>query len=262
MQRGHLTEDDEHKLVSLYLVANRYLFLDHANFAKELLEQHYEKSDDAGYFMTCDIDRLQSAMRIAARGEAAEEDSEFYQLLMKAWLHRIEGGGEPSSCAFDFAEALGLRRFLGELYYLELKKIEPERVEGSSAYAHPVINLPPHRKLALYQGSWSLRYYWAEARREAMNKRFICAHRDQHACQRVWSECWATADLSMYETPIPSFDPRRELIWVANKLPLLVNNRKDCASDTIEDMIDELKDNLADHFLGPVRETNPIQFPV
>jgi hypothetical protein len=259
------------KLVSLYLIAHKYHFESHETFSRNLLYKHIASFIDSAqpwpiiqpnYFETCAQSQLQALLRIVSQEKEASTKDSFSQLLQLLWLCRLRKSRESASFAFEVAEERGLRTFLLNLYLDQVKWMDTdsERIKGSTAYNQRVDDLAPHRKLALYHGCWSLRRYWSETKLTAFERNFACSsslRQGWHACQIIWKTAWTTKTAVEHQLPI--FRPLRNLIGVETEIRRIEKESKvhaPCALQAITDMIAELKNTLADHFIGPPPNDN------
>ncbi|KAF8182328.1 hypothetical protein BJ912DRAFT_978611 [Pholiota molesta] len=234
LQQNEIATADMQKLVSLYLIAHKYHFdcIDRAQLWP-VIRPHY--------FETCSQHQLQSLLRIVSQEKDASTKDSFSELLQILWICRLHKSHESNSFAFEVAEERGLRTLALNLYLDLIKKMETdsERIEGSTAYIQKTDDLAPHRKLALYQGYWSLRRYWSEAKVTAFEKEFACS-----SSLGNWHDSWSTKIAVEHQLPI----------FLEAEIRKSVNESKvnaSCAVQAIADMVDELKTTLADHFLGP-----------
>jgi hypothetical protein len=104
----------------------------------------------------------------------------------------------------------------------------------------------------LYQGNWSLRYYWSKLREEAPKTGMGCTQLT-HYCQHVWKRSWERCRLR--EILAKSFDPWKELLNVAKEISTVAEQEElvaDCAVTSINNLITDLKNNIAVHFFGPL----------
>jgi hypothetical protein len=253
---------DVEKLVSLYLIAHKYHFESHESFARHLIGRHCvispngtpHSSPTQTYFTKCAESRFQTVLRIATLTEPAPAQKEsFAYALQRMWIYRLKHTRESIAYALEVGESLGLRNFVGELYYLELTRMKPVPVDNTGAYALPDNDdLAPHQKLVLYQGNWSLRYYWSKLREEAPKTGMGCTQLT-HYCQHVWKRSWERCRLR--EILAKSFDPWKELLNVAKEISTVAEQEElvaDCAVTSINNLITDLKNNIAVHFFGPL----------
>jgi hypothetical protein len=136
--------------------------------------------------------------------------------------------------------------------------MKPVPLQGSPAYVHPVVSaLESHQKLALYQGNWSLRYYWSKILKMAqfqpeLSKRLECVDPNGvsgHFCPAIWKAAWKEIDGNQWDSS--PFDPLKEILKVYTQIVGRNDVRAPCAVNSIQSIVDDLKDNIADHFLGP-----------
>jgi hypothetical protein len=258
MQQSKLATANMQNLVSLYLISQKYHFEEHETFARDLLHQHCvalaaEPSTADNYFFQCSESRLHSLLRIVVLTDRINTSVSFKHILQGIWVQRLRKTMALTSFALGVAEALGLRVFMAELYYLELTRLKPALVKGSVAYAHPNTSLSPHQELVLYRGSWSLRCYWSNMTAVARQKTFMC-HNNLHICQQIWDGRWNTC-ISEYDSR--PFDPLQELWYIRDAIEAVDERRIPCALKSIIFMINQLTRSFATHFLGPLPTPTP-----
>ncbi|KAF8204625.1 hypothetical protein BJ912DRAFT_2907 [Pholiota molesta] len=257
------------KLVSLFLISHKYHFEAHETFARDLLAKHCSTfiarhpfnprfliPRQRHYFNRCPESRLEAILRIVILTEQTFELPP--SLIQKIWKNRLKEANASISYALGVGEALGLREFVGELYYIELTRMKPMPLEGSPAYVYPVISaLEPHQKLALYQGSLSLRWYWSNTLQMSRSQleQFKCdddSDGEWHHCLSVWREGWKEVDYNGWDSR--PFDPLKEMSKVVSRIMERGHEEGSwapCALPLIAHMQECLEENIADHFLGP-----------
>ncbi|KAF9483624.1 hypothetical protein BDN70DRAFT_891683 [Pholiota conissans] len=251
-------------LVSLFIIAQKYHFESHESFSRNLLRKHCASLESKptskfNYFRKVPESRLQTLLRIAVLTEKSYEldkEDSLTSLLQSIWIKRLEDKNDLIRSALTVGEDLGLRKFVAELYYLELTRTKPLSLDDHSlAYAHPVVDLGVTQKLALFQGSWSLRCYWSKMVSSFRAKPFACVKNKDHQCGDVWDDSWAEY-ISRASNPEP-FDPLEGLSKI-NDIIVDAGERDkegrayDCAMQAIDTMKTGLKDSFAEHFLGPL----------
>jgi hypothetical protein len=210
------------------------------------------------YFNKCPESRIEAIMRIVVFTQTNPQLHS--SLVQRIWINRLKQTNASISYALGVGEALGLREFIGELYYIELIRMNPMPLQSSPAYVHPVISaLEPHQKLALYQGYWSLRCYWSNTLQmsRSQTKKFECIDsdvNDWHTCPIVWREGWREVDDKKW-TSTP-FNPLKEMSKVVSQMNERGTDEEGtlyspCAFELIDNMQKYLEHNIADHFLGP-----------
>ncbi|KAF9481106.1 hypothetical protein BDN70DRAFT_563668 [Pholiota conissans] len=169
--------------------------------------------------------------------------------------------GSPITYALHVAETLGLRRFIGNLYYLELvsSKMRTKEIEGSTAFVHPTHDLTPSQRLTLYEGGWSLQRYWLK-HVNAPIEVFNCPPDDEHSCNELWKSLWPQYIVDLADK---SFDP---LDFLSDLPEFVTSMNEDCFDGAdisclqfyVRNNIRRLRDSLADHFLGPLPSGSPV----
>ncbi|KAF8204622.1 hypothetical protein BJ912DRAFT_2800 [Pholiota molesta] len=254
---------DIQKLVSIFLISHKYHFEAHETFARDLLSKHCrtliaKPNSKHNYFNRCPESRLEAILRIVILTSQTRNFPLHPSTIQNIWTNRLEQTKGSISCALGVADALGLRKFVGELYYIELTRMKPVPLQGSPAYVHPVVSaLESHQKLALYQGNWSLRYYWSKTLKMAqsqpeLSKRLECVDPNGvsgHFCPAIWKAAWKEIDGNQWDSS--PFDPLKEILKVYTQIVGRNDVRAPCAVNSIQSIVDDLKDNIADHFLGP-----------
>jgi hypothetical protein len=258
MDQADESKVDIEKLVSLFLIAQKYQFESHEKFARGLLETHCSDINKKPahiqeYFISCPEERLKALLKITSLTDEAT-DLSLGSMIQKVWLFRFhKKTAESMSYALDVAEMLGLRSFTGELYYDCLTTVYSERINGSVAYKHPVDDLTPHQKSAFFFGHWSLQRYWSDFMKTP-RKKFNCpSSQPSHDCNRVWKAMWPEFKLQIagdYLDPLANLKTCLLLVTSENK-------KTDCVESYINEMIMELANSLADHFIGPLPSVAP-----
>ncbi|KAF9483620.1 hypothetical protein BDN70DRAFT_990307 [Pholiota conissans] len=250
------------QLVLLYLIANKYHFASHEKFAGLLIQRYCQSAASSmiqGYFKMCLEAQLCSVLRIASLTREPPQGPLSTVSIQQQWLQLWNCTRESIACASKTAETLGLRDFQMELFYLELTRMKPTPVPGSSAYVLPTHeDLAPHQKLILYQGNWSLRINWSKVRNEALKKTF-----PNSELGPLWRAAWEKS--SERETRLGMFDQGLELATLEMEFSTQSNlilaqvdlSLNICPMSTLDQMLADLVHaNLPIHFLG----TNPHYF--
>ncbi|KAF8182323.1 hypothetical protein BJ912DRAFT_1124225, partial [Pholiota molesta] len=269
MDQADESKVDIEQLVSLYLIAQKYQFKSHEKFARGLLRTHCSNisgkpAEIQEYFISCSQERLEALMKITSLTNEAT-DLSLGSIIQAVWLFRfIQKPEESMSYAVGVAETLGLRSFMGKLYYQLLTTAHSERYEGSVAYEDPVNDLTPPQKSAFFLGHWSLQQYWSDLMK-APRKKFSCpSSQPSHDCNRVWKDLWPKFKLKMIGDSLdPVFDLKsyRQMVLSASIVCIETVSVKNisCAESYINEMIMELENSLADHFLGPLPSIAPAE---
>ncbi|KAF9481109.1 hypothetical protein BDN70DRAFT_804032 [Pholiota conissans] len=263
MEQADESKVDIDIIACLYLIAQKYQFESHEKYARDLLKSHCTNVKDKPaaikefFIRKCPSTCLASLLKISLLADDPHIDSSLASALQKAWLFRLQARPDSSpSYAISVAENLGLRKFMGELYYHHMISSIPDQMEDSEVYERPDEDLEPHQRLPFYQGYMSLQLYWSDFMKGSRRK-FKCPH----GCNRVWTEFWPRFKLDLVGY---HFDPRTSMnaflknIIKANKETYLETNIS-CITTYINDRIKEFDTNLADHFLGPVPSQPPIE---
>lgn len=259
MDQADESKVDIEKLVSLYLIAQKYQFESHEKFARGLLKTHCSNINNKPahiqeYFVSCSQERLKALMKITSLTDEAT-DLSLGSVIQKVWLFRFEQKpGESMSYALDVGEMLGLRSFMGKLYYDLLTTVSSERIKGSMVYNHPVDDLTPPQRSAFFHGHWSLQRYWSDLMK-APRKKFKCpSSQPSHGCNRVWKDIWPQFKLNIAGDRLDPMENLRfclRLVTSENEETFREKNIS-CVESYINEMIVELENSLADHFLDPL----------
>ncbi|KAF9481108.1 hypothetical protein BDN70DRAFT_931125 [Pholiota conissans] len=256
------------KIVSLYLISHKYHFESHENFAREILERHRPDALEEpnyfilDYFLNCPESRLESLIKVASSTENPASEHSLTSGIQTFWIWRLRLIGTSVSYALRVAEALGLRRFIGELYYFVLCESmdQPSTIQGSTAYIRPSTDLTPRQRLALFEGSWSLHPYWLNTVSAPFHT-FNCPAHRHHGCNRIWKEFWPKYKASIAEM---FFDPLQFLRDIEPGVTQVNGKLSDgilvisCIAPYVNAKINVLEESLADHFLGPMPSTQPV----
>ena len=161
-----------------------------------------------------------------------------------------------------------MRKLQGRLYYQELVRQEAfsATIKSSTAYSFSAKNLTEKQCLALFRGYWSLSRYW-KALPQALRTKLLprlasCAGGSAHAqCQATWTSTWCVDSFNQKVDPSPhNFGPLEKLERILPPLPSLFSffntvpsqsNLTPCGLSELDKIIKQLRDTLADHFLGP-----------
>ncbi|KAF9481105.1 hypothetical protein BDN70DRAFT_563680 [Pholiota conissans] len=247
------------KITCLYLIAHKYHFESHEQFARKVIIAHCSDIKDASpdirtHFTECFPNHLESLLRIACLTESGSNDSSLSSILQDIWVFRMYDTKrfQNPSQTLSLAQSLGLRRFLGRLYYFLLRCTwgHNPSIEGSTAYLRTDLNLPLEQRIAVYEGYWSLQQYWSNFL-NAPPKTFQCPVLRRHACDRVWKGYF-----SMHRGDFNQriFDPLAFLGQMETQV-IKFNERQygvlsiDCVITYLRQKRKELEDTLADHFL-------------
>jgi hypothetical protein len=245
-------------------------------FATQLLVSHCTPPNT-----TCRTPELEYILRLAIRND----DFPLAKVVEQALLRRLEDDKTISTAQLiTLAEELGMRKFQGTLYYHELVREEASyifKIPLSTAYDFPCTDLTEKQSLALFRGYRSLVRYWQElpevVRGKKLSQLASCT-KDHHKCQSEWDSAWSVetiktgdpfptnldilASLEKIQTsrPIPlnpcipfpltaspnGLTPAPIVFGPPNTQPLM----RQCGQKELNDLIKQLKDTLADHFLG------------
>ena len=177
-----------------------------------------------------------------------------------------------------------MREFQGKLYYRELIREEASiilKIPSSTAYNFSCTNLTEKQSLSLFRGYRSLVRYWQQLPGAVRGKklpRLASCTKDHYKCENEWNSAWSVetiknrdsfptnldilASLEKIQTPRPiplkpgipfpltassnGLIPPSVVFGPPNTHPLM----QQCGQKELSDVIQQLKDTLADHFLG------------
>ena len=163
-----------------------------------------------------------------------------------------------------------MREFQGKLYYRELIREEASiilKIPSSTAYNFSCTNLTEKQSLALFRGYRSLVCYWQQLPGEVRGKKLpqlISCTKDHQKCESEWNSVWSKETIKNRDPFPPNFDilaslekmqtsapdtfvtPAPIIFGLPNTQPWM----RKCGQKELNDLIKQLKDTLADHFLG------------
>ena len=192
------------------------------------------------------------------------------KVVEQALLRRLEDDQTTSTAQLiTLAEKLDMREFQGNLYYHELIREEGSsifKIPSSTAYDFPCTNLTEKQSLSLFRGYRSLLHYWQHLPGAVREKKLIqlSSCKDHHKCQREWDSAWSVETLKSRDPFPPNFDILASLENIQTSapdafvtpapiifgVPSTQSWMRQCGQKELNDLIKQLKDTLADHFLG------------
>jgi hypothetical protein len=230
-------------------------------FAAQLLIHHCTPPKT-----TCRTPELEDILRFAVRNESVP----LTKVIEQALLCRLKDDQTISTAQLiTLAEELGMREFQGKLYYHELIREEGSfllKIPSSTAYDFPCANLIEKQSLALFRGYRSLLHYWQDlpgrVRRKKLSQLTSC--KNHHKCQNEWDSAWSVETVQNRDPFPPNFDILASLEKIQTSAPDgfvtaapiafgQPNTQpwmRACGQKELSDLIKQLKDTLADHFLG------------
>lgn len=230
-------------------------------FAAQLLIHHCTPPKT-----TCRTLELEDILRLAIRNKSIP----LAKVIEQALLCRLKDDQTISTAQLiTLAEELGMRDFQGKLYYHELIREEASfvlKIPSSTAYNFPCTNLTETQSLALFRGFRSFLHYWQDlpgrARKNKLSQLTSC--KNHHKCQNEWDSAWSVEAIKSRDPFPPHFDILASLEKIQTSAPDafvaaapivfgLPNAQpwmRACGQKELSDLINQLKDTLADHFLG------------
>lgn len=174
-------------------------------------------------------------------------------LIRKLWAKRLRDN-DPAlrlAEALDMAEATGFRDLLGDLYYLQLQRLDDPAADIPINQAAPALpaDLSDVHQLRLLMGYRSLSLCW---RRISANPPTPILTECPHGtyCATIWHEFWVQEVKTLPE----GADPVEKLQELRRSLPIALSGYA-ClpvsVEKTIPNFIKTLRASMADHFLGP-----------
>jgi len=249
-------------ILNLFLISHKYDFESLQTFATQLLIYHCTPPKT-----TCRTPELEDILRLAIRNRALP----LTKVIEQALLCRLEEDQTISIAQLiTLAEELGMREFQGKLYYHELIREEASvllKIPSSTAYDFPSTNLTEKQSLALFRGYRSLLHYWQDLPGRVRKKKLFqfTSCKNHHKCQSEWDSAWS-AETVQNRDPFPplNFDILASLEKIQTSAPdgfvtaaPIVFGQPNtqpwmraCGQKELGDLIKQLKDTLADHFLG------------
>jgi hypothetical protein len=217
---------------------------------------------------TCRTPELEDILRLAIRNRAIP----LTNVIEQALLCRLKDDQTISTAQLiTLAEELGMRDFQGKLYYHELIMEEASfvlEIPSSTAYNFPCtkFNLTEKQSLALFRGYRSLLHYWQDLPGRVRKKKLsqLTSCKNHHKCQNEWDSAWSVETFKSRDPFPPNFDILASLEKIQTSAPdafvtaaPIVFGLPDaqpwmraCGQKELSDLIKQLKDTLADHFLG------------
>jgi hypothetical protein len=240
-------------------MANKYQFPGHEKWAKSQLQQYFASPYGKG--LTLSSTRYKRLYTVAPHIWQQFK----YSMTMK-WLSHLDDHTLCSTEMLDFAERMNDRFLQAHVYYKELIRLKGGRQDKSLAPLFHENNFTPRQNICLYRGFWSLSQFWAGIRTPELKEGTSEDHRDN--CTKDWTRMWEQGagtiggDLfggSASQEQAAIFDPLGALECLV-RLPPCPNTSKDaelercgCRFQALaETLRNRLRDELADHFLGPV----------
>ena len=215
---------------------------------------------------TCRTPELEDILRLAIRNGAFP----LAKVIEQALLYRLAEDQTISTAQLiTLTEELGMREFQGKLYYHELIREEGfsvAKIPSSTAYDFPCTNLTEKQTLALFRGYRSLLHYWQDlpgrVRKKKLSQMSSC--KNHHKCQNEWDLAWSAETFQSRDPFPPNFDILALLEKIQTSAPdgfvtaaPIVFGQPNtqlwmraCGQKELSDLIKQLKDTLADHFLG------------
>jgi hypothetical protein len=238
-------------------MTNKYQFPEHEQWAKSQLQQYFASSHSNGL-------TLSSARYKRLYTMAPHIWQQFkYSITMK-WLSHLDDHTLCSTEMLDFAESMNDRFLQAHVYYNQLIRLKGGRQDNSLAPLFHENNFTPRQTICLYRGFWSLSQFWAGIRTPELKECAAKDHRDN--CTKHWTWMWeqgagTTGGDSFGSATLQEqaaiFDPLGALDCLV-KLPPSPSTSGDtercgCRFQAlVVTLRNRLRDELADHFLGPV----------
>jgi hypothetical protein len=115
---------DVPKFASLLLLANKYGYREMEKWALDILEARLETDNMKSLRLQCEAETMEKLLRLSicvgSKGMTAKVET--------IWFNRLERASKKTlSCALDVIESLGLRQFLGKLYYMAMVDLAREQ---------------------------------------------------------------------------------------------------------------------------------------
>ncbi|KAF8957023.1 hypothetical protein BDZ97DRAFT_139935 [Flammula alnicola] len=239
------------RLISVLSIANKYHFDSHEQWAGHMLMKHCPRLDLENrehFLFNCPIADLQEFIHVSD----IVDMKKLRTFGEGVWIHRLKDQpNESTAIALDFGHKLGLRKFLGRVYYCELSRMAVQK-ERSAASLFSDNDMSTAQNLALYRGFWSLSRYWPQFLTKGME---LACTKPDHECCKDLGTFWK--DLNKLFTEPTQFDPIREITLYLQELHECPQYEVDlearsCLEAHLLKLIKMIEDSCAEHFLGPL----------
>ncbi|KAJ7023640.1 hypothetical protein C8F04DRAFT_1095352 [Mycena alexandri] len=189
--------------------------------------------------------------------------------IRKHWIDRLREGGDKTMTiahALDTADEIGFRRLLGDLYFLQLQKLdEPADSIPGTQVAQPLpADLNDVHKLRLMTGYRSLSLSWSRIAANPLPLEGTCSlgiacHLAE--CGPIWTADWDDNVAQMSRLTGGNLLKHVQTFQTALLDHYVANGGCPLVTPTINrqfpELIKTLRQSIADHFLGPEPEEPP-----
>ena len=250
-------------ILDLFVISHKYSLESLQTFATQLLIFHCTPPKT-----TCSTLALELILCFAVQNGAIP----LMNVVEQALLGRLEDDRyQTSTRLITLAEESEMRNLQGKLYYHELVREESSsisKIPSSTAYNFPCTKLTKKQSLVLFRGYRSLAHYWQHLPGEVRAKKLpqLTSCEDHHKCQSEWDSVWSVETINNRDAFPPNFDILASLERIPTSAPnasvttaptvLGLPNTpwmRKCGQEELKDLINQLKDTMADHFLGSRR---------
>ncbi|KAJ7193471.1 hypothetical protein GGX14DRAFT_478204 [Mycena pura] len=181
-------------------------------------------------------------------------DSTTEERVRDAWMARIRRGELPIAHALGVTETLNMRSFLGELYYEQLRALDPAALAPSctAPVRFDAPGLSDAQKIRLLAGHRSLSLAWARIVEKLLALPLCTASTCPMRASAQTS--WRTAvhrTATATDTDLAVFARLKGLERGLLRMDTLCSSAQEAAQKALASIRRRLASSLADHFLGP-----------
>ncbi|KAF5324992.1 hypothetical protein D9619_009559 [Psilocybe cf. subviscida] len=271
------TKASKSRLISALYICHKLQFFPHAQWAKRVLFKSTRPLLSGSIF--CDASELDIAKLLMALSPCAlpecpvcktKNSPGYVRAVWGVWLLRLQTDASVSlRRAIDCAQTLGLRSFLGHLYYTQLVVanawvVVQRETSETAAFEDLALNLTAEQTSALYRGHWSLSRFWDSVRWPPEVDTPDQASHDWECCL-AWEEMWFDGIHGDGESPY-QWNPVGALLRLSQTEIPTENDEFSADDDEIARcgcffreeacrVRQQLLETLADHFMGPCTST-------
>ncbi|KAL1745013.1 hypothetical protein HDZ31DRAFT_37367 [Schizophyllum fasciatum] len=219
------------------------------------------------YLTSCPPESIARILRLAVLCHRQT----FQGQIERIWIARLDSSDSASfTHAIEVADSFGLRDFQGHAYYHQLLAMSTDAAPDAGGLSTPFTHssLNGVQLMRLLSGHWSLTMFWARFAEGGVKipaaSGCDTARHHPNVCVKSWQARWAEAVRSeavLALRPCDALGKCRALQAILGSESVLhgwanVHCRHNALQE-LQDVVAQLQETLADHFLGPLKEDAP-----
>ncbi|TFK34741.1 hypothetical protein BDQ12DRAFT_737979 [Crucibulum laeve] len=255
------------KLIRLVSISNKYHFITLEKWAIDRITKHCSNITSNHFLHSCSQELFETMLSLAVTCHAYPLRKD----IETAWLQRLKNDSSMLSEALNVASRLGLREFQGVAYYQQLVAVNSSASQSGIVSVPPKIKLTDAQMICLFTGSWSLTRHWNKIvprNPPILERASDCNINSHSSCIHQWTQAWKHITenwgssnssqvfdpLEMLQTAKISCNARLGGNNQGNIFGLFEIITPSCRTLAVNKfglLHQDIKDSLAEHFLGP-----------